>query len=318
MNDQSMIAATNIFKAIFDNAPIGIYTITNAGIIDSFNPKMVEMAGAKDADEVIGLDAFEMETYKKAGLDTYFRSGLDGKPFETEVKYISLTGNKETWRHYRGVPLWTDDHTRIEHLLLLVSDISNRKALEFELRHNAETLELDVAKRTKELQGLEEQYRTVIEESLVGMYVMQNDTFVYVNPTFVRLFGYDTAPEITNRPWQDIVHPDDVALILNSGLADRMQGKGQKAKYSFRGKRKDGSIFTVEVMSNPSTFEGMPAIIGSLQDISLQKEMEKKNKEHIAGLEQFEKIAINRELKMIELKNRIAELEKQLAVQGHQ
>ncbi len=120
----------NIYQIIFDQAPIGIYTINKDGFIDSFNPKMLEMNGAKSVDEVIDLNVFSLDSYKKVGLDKFFREGLNGKDFTTEVKYVSQIGKKETWRHYRGVPIFLPDSKTVDKLLLLVEDITKAKEID--------------------------------------------------------------------------------------------------------------------------------------------------------------------------------------------
>jgi len=119
-----------IYHDIFDKATIGIYTISPKGEIDSFNPKMLELAGAKSASQVIGLNVFKMPSYKKAGLDQYFRQGLKGKSFDAEVEYTSQTGDKHSFRHYQGTPLFEIGTKKVKHLLLMVEDITEKRKIE--------------------------------------------------------------------------------------------------------------------------------------------------------------------------------------------
>lgn len=137
---------------IIEKAPIGIYTINKEGIIDSFNPKMVELSGAKEAGEVIGTNALELYTHKERGLDKLFREALGGKPFVVETPYISHVNKKETYRRYYGVPIFTHDNKTVEKLLVLVEDITEHKRLESELEKYNKGLEITVQARTKELQ----------------------------------------------------------------------------------------------------------------------------------------------------------------------
>lgn len=129
-----------LYQDVFEKSPLGIYTLTSEGVIDSFNPKMVELAGAKKSDNVIGLNVFEMETYKKAGLDKYFKKGLNGKSFEVEVAYTSYTGKRVSHRHYRGVPIYNAKN-EVSHLLLMVEDVTKRKANETLLEDRAKEIE---------------------------------------------------------------------------------------------------------------------------------------------------------------------------------
>jgi PAS domain S-box-containing protein len=304
---------TKLLEEIVEHAPIGIYTVNHEGIVDSFNPKMVEIAGANKAEDVIGLNVFSMQSYKEVGLDTLFREGLKGKAFELETQYTTQTGKKVTWRHYRGVPLLLSDNKTVERLLLLVSDITQRKELEERLRENAKKLETEILERTKTLEYLKEQYRSVLEGSLVGIYVLQGDIYEYVNPVFVHIFGYDKAEEIVGKSWQELVYKDDIPLVISNGIEERLRGQGKAVRYSYRGLKKDKTVIEVEVLSNPSTFEGKPGIIGSLQDISERKQMENSIQKHVAELERMNKLMVDRELKMVELKKDLEELQKKIS-----
>ncbi len=120
----------NIYQIIFEHAPIGIYTVNKDGVIDSFNPKMVDISGPKNSSEVIGLNIFSLDSYKKSGLDKFFRKGLNGKYFTKEVEYFSQIGKKWSWRRYRGVPIFSKDSKTVERLLLLVEDITKEKEID--------------------------------------------------------------------------------------------------------------------------------------------------------------------------------------------
>lgn len=136
------IELITLLQAIVENAPIGIYTINHNGAIDFTNPKFIEMSGDSE-EQLIGLNAFTLPTYKKYGLYPYIIQGLAGKPFEIELQYISYFGKKETYRHYVGIPLPTTTN-EIEHLLLLVEDITEKKQLEMKIQTYTKNLEQQV------------------------------------------------------------------------------------------------------------------------------------------------------------------------------
>lgn len=150
--NKQVILNLNDLSAIINNSPVGIYTLNKKGIIDSFNQKMVELAGAKDANEVIGLNALEMPSYKAVGLDKLFREGLSGMPFKTDIHYISQTGKKESFRKYYGEPLFASDGKSVDHLLLMVEDITRSKRLEQEQKNHSNNLEIKIAESTKDLE----------------------------------------------------------------------------------------------------------------------------------------------------------------------
>jgi len=190
---------------IIDKSPLGIYTINKNGIIDSFNPKMVELAGAKDAKAVIGLNALELPTYKAVGLDKFFREGLQGKPFTTEVEYTSYTGHKTTFRHYFGVPIFGTDGKSVERLLLMVEDITERKKLEAELQKYTKNLEQIVAQRTAELKEEKDKLQTTLESIGDGAFSIEaSGQIVFFNKAAEEISGYKAA-DIIGKQYQSIL-----------------------------------------------------------------------------------------------------------------
>ena len=113
---------------------------------------MVEIAGAKNAEQAIGLNILELPTSKKAGLDKFYRDGLAGKPFETEVEYTSYTGGKTIYGRFFGVPIFDIDKKTVERLLLMVEDVTDRKELERKLVKYTEEVEQLVFQRTAQLE----------------------------------------------------------------------------------------------------------------------------------------------------------------------
>lgn len=130
--------ADQLYRDVFFNSPLGLYTLDAEGVITSFNPKMAELSGDKP-ENAIGLNALHLESYKKVGLDVYFRQGIEeSRSFEVEVAYQSHLASKKTIRHYRGVPI--EDHGIIgqARLLLIVEDVTEQKLTEQKLEQFAQ------------------------------------------------------------------------------------------------------------------------------------------------------------------------------------
>lgn len=150
--DLRIVEQSEYLNGIIDQSPIGIYTINSNGFIESYNPAMMKISEISDTNETIGKNVFDTNTYQKNGLDKLFMSGLGGVPFETEVEVeSSLSEHKMLYRHYYGVPL-RNQNGEIEHLLVMVEDITRRKELENEVALRAGELESKVNERTKAIQ----------------------------------------------------------------------------------------------------------------------------------------------------------------------
>ncbi|HBB44095.1 MAG: hypothetical protein UW27_C0004G0012 [Parcubacteria group bacterium GW2011_GWA1_44_13] len=150
--DVRIIEQSEYINGIIEQSPIGIYTINTNGFIESYNPSMMRISGITDANETIGKNVFDAVAYQKNGLDKLLMSGLGGVPFETEVEVESSLGeHKKTYRHYYGVPL-RNPAGEVDHLLVMVEDITGRKELERKVTEHTEDLESNVNERTKTLQ----------------------------------------------------------------------------------------------------------------------------------------------------------------------
>lgn len=185
-----------LFEDVFLNAPLGIYTLDKDGTITTFNPKMAELAG-DDPSEVVGLNVFEMSSYKKSGLDKYFKKGLSGESFEIEVDYVSLIGKKKSIRHYRGVPLEGRGKEGEARLLLLVEDITERKIAE---------RRLEESRRTEKLER--ERLSTLINSLVDGVIALdENNKVIKYNAAALSLL--DKNEDITNFKIDEIINLTD-------------------------------------------------------------------------------------------------------------
>ncbi|NOZ07046.1 MAG: GAF domain-containing protein [Chloroflexi bacterium] len=137
------------------------------------------------------------------------------------------------------------------------------------------TIALMAARSRQQLAESEAHYRTLTEQSLVGVYLVQDGLFRYVNPALAKAFGY-TPDELTDRLGPvDLTAPKDRARVLEN-LRRRVEGEVQAIHYTFIGLRKDGSKFNVEVAGSAMQYQGRPAILGTLRDITEREKAQAK------------------------------------------
>jgi len=117
------------------------------------------------------------------------------------------------------------------------------------------------------LTDTEAKFRTLVEQAIAGIYIVQDGSLIYVNPRFCQISGY-TADEILALPSiSDLVFPDDRPLV-ESKIKERLEGDLPEAHYSFRGQKKDGSLVYLEAHGIRTMIEGKPAIVGTLIDVT--------------------------------------------------
>ncbi len=119
------------------------------------------------------------------------------------------------------------------------------------------------------LRESEEKFRSLSESSVVGIYVIRDGRFAYVNPAVSGIFGYAQEELLRICPY-DLVHPDDRELVRGN-IARRLQGEAG-VKYAFRGITKGGEVRWFEVFGGAITYDGRPAVIGTLIDVTGHRE----------------------------------------------
>ena len=133
-----------------------------------------------------------------------------------------------------------------------------------------------VAEQTAILQHSEVKFRSLVEQSVVGVYAIQDGRFAYANPRLAELYGYSMeelmAPGFNLR--QSVFEED--WPIVEEQIKRRMSGEVNSAHYTFRAQRKDGSVIHVEVMGSRADYNGKPSILGTAIDVTERKVAESK------------------------------------------
>ena len=126
---------------------------------------------------------------------------------------------------------------------------------------------IERSKTGEALKESEAKFRQLVEQSVVGVYIIQDGAFKYVNPRFEEIFGYAASELDSPSKVRDLVHPDDWPIVKEN-IRRRIEGETSSLQYTFRGLRKDGGLIHVEAHGTATMYDGSPAIIGSLADIT--------------------------------------------------
>ncbi|MBA4419408.1 MAG: hypothetical protein C0392_16110, partial [Syntrophus sp. (in: bacteria)] len=125
----------------------------------------------------------------------------------------------------------------------------------------------------KVLNESEERYHIAMEASNDGVAIVQNNIHVYVNRTFLKMFGYDTLDEIAWKHPYCIVHPDDYERVTQYAMA-RQNDKDVPIQYEFKGIKNDGTPIDIEASAKTILYKGEQAILAYLRDITERKKAE--------------------------------------------
>ncbi|MDY7032266.1 MAG: PAS domain S-box protein [Thermodesulfobacteriota bacterium] len=154
--------------------------------------------------------------------------------------------------------------------------ISLKRSREEIERWNRE-LEARVNERTRELTESERKYRMLIEQSFYGIFIMQDNTFKFVNEEFQKISGY-TIDELNDMDSLSLVSPEHRELLIERGQR-RLQGEEFPEPFEFNAIKKDGAIINVEIESRTIDYYGSPAIQCIVRDITEKKRMEQQQLE---------------------------------------
>jgi PAS domain S-box-containing protein len=119
----------------------------------------------------------------------------------------------------------------------------------------------------------EDTFRTVVENSLAGIFVIRDGKFVFVNRRAAEINGFENPEEMIGLPFWKQVHPDHREMVRERA-GRRQSGEAVPEHYEFKGLRKDGVPVWVEVRAVLADFKGEPAIVGNIVDIDERKQAE--------------------------------------------
>jgi PAS domain S-box-containing protein len=122
------------------------------------------------------------------------------------------------------------------------------------------------------LRESEQKYSSLVENALTGIYIDEAGNIVFCNDKFAEIFGYSKEEIIGIEAWK-LVHPDDRDLT-NEMRTKRLKGEDVPSEYEARGLLKGGGTIWVARRNTRVDYNGRPAILGNIVDITEHKRAE--------------------------------------------
>jgi diguanylate cyclase (GGDEF)-like protein/PAS domain S-box-containing protein len=228
------------------------------------NEGFVNLSGYR-REEVIGNTIFQIQLWAREED----RSSL--------VKEIFETGRME-WKEFvfriksggRMIGLISAETLKINQetfVLASIRDITARKRAEEALKES------------------EERYRLLVENANEAVLVAQDGMIKFHNPKATEMTGY-VREELISKPFSEFIHPEDRGLVMER-YQKRLKGEENLPQvYPFRIIDRQGIIKWVEINAVLLSWEGKPATLNFLNDITERKAME----------EQLQKMSIQDDL----------------------
>ncbi len=286
--------AQYLLEKVVDNMADAIVVTDKTGLITFYNKGAAEIFGHHPAD-ILGKPVLGFYVRKKDAkkVKQMLLKSKEGKISDFETEFLSRDGR--TVFVNMSATLIRDEEGKIVGTLGINRDITQGKILERELKES------------------EERYRTMVESSHDTVAIIGEEWRLnYVNKKAGELTAF-SRDELIGMDFRDLLDKRSRRSVVNRF---RMKRRGERVpvRHEFEIIRKDGEKRRVE--SSSSTLmdaKGSLNTIAYIKDITERKRYENALKEKLEELEKWYKLTVDRELKMIELKNEIRALANELA-----
>jgi two-component system, cell cycle sensor histidine kinase and response regulator CckA len=250
--DEALRYSENLYRAIFETTGAATLIIDEDGKVVLANQEAVNMTGyAKE--ELEGGNTWQSFIHPDdvARISEYNRKrklNPDEAPRKYEFRMVDRHG---------GEKYILNTVALIPGTALMISssmDITDLKKAEADLRDS------------------EQKYRLLIEKANDAILIAQDGLIKFLNQKAMALMGYSSS-DMTRVPFTEMIHPDDRQMVLKRHLK-RMQGEAPPSLYTFRVITKWQDELLVEMNAIQIPWEGRPAILCFLRDITSDKKIE--------------------------------------------
>lgn len=287
--------AEDKYRTLVSNINVGIYRNTAGprGRFLQVNHALVKMFGYDSIEEFLAVDAAE-HYYNPAERELFVKEiSVQGSIKDKEIRFKKKDGTPimvsvTAKIHY-------DKNGGIEWIDGMVEDITERKKAEEELRES------------------EIKYKTLFDSSADAIMLLTPERgFFSGNKATIKMFGCKDEEEFTTKSPADLSPEYQPDGSLSTVKAQEMMAIAIEKGYHYfewTHRRFDGTDFFTTVLLTRINLRGKELLQCTIRDITQQKLIEEELKKRLVDLERFQRITVDRELKMKELKTKIAQLE---------
>ncbi len=281
LSKASLLESESKFRTLADTASIAIFIHQGGKFL--YANHAAEIIGGYTVDEYLTMDFLSLAhpdylDVIKGRARERLRGGQP--PVQYEFKIVRKDG-KERWvLMTAGLTEYAGKSAVIGTLV----DITARKQAEEE----TERLFKELEKATRSLKESEEKFRTLAETTTAGIFIHRGGKFLYANAAGEHFTGYN-QDEFLSMDFWNIVHPDYLEMVRERGQS-RLNGAIVPQEYEFKIVTKQGEQRWVNMTAGIIDYQGTPAIIATLFDITARKQAEEeKEKFYEESVKQYQK-----------------------------
>ncbi|MGZ3750264.1 MAG: PAS domain S-box protein [Mucilaginibacter sp.] len=242
--EESLRESEARFRGAFENASIGVALASLKGEWLQVNGTLCEILGYTEK-ELIQL-TFKQITHP------------DDLERDMEFMHQAINGQRDSYTvekrylHKDGSIVWANLN------VTMIRD-QNRRPLYF----------LSITENITEKVESQLKFQTLVENFIVGVYIHQNGKIVYVNPRLMEESGY-AEEDLLGRPIDQFIYRDDLGLVKK--ITEQRENEHiDTVRYEARFVRKDGQPIWFEIFGSRTVYQGAPALMGTMINVSERK-----------------------------------------------
>ena len=167
------------------------------------------------------------------------------------------------------------------------------------------------ARAEEALVDSEVKFRTLFERTSDAVMLLDEQAFFDCNGATLTVFGCSSREEFLQR------HPADLSPPTQPNGQDSLSAANERiasalatgtARFEWVHRRGDGADFPAEVLLNAIELGGRTVLQAVVRDISERKRAEDALRQTLSELERFNRLAVGREMRMIELKREVNQM----------
>lgn len=278
------------FRHALDQAPLAVFIMDRAWHFEYLNPEFTRLSGYSNED-LLHKDIRHTLYKESQGVPESRRDVVNnllaGKSWRGEI----LTNNKNGstyWANTTAAP-YKNELGVTDGYIVIQQDVTEKREIE------------------QALKASEEQYKTLIEQATDGIVITQDGQLKFLNKAMLEMMQY-TEEEMTGTSFLDYVVPESHEQMMEYNRR-RMTGEKFHVLYRSWFIRKDGEILTVELNARTSEYQGKPAALIVIRDITNRLAIEKELTQAKSALEELNR---NLEVRIKENSEHLTEAKTQL------
>jgi len=246
----SLTGKQELFQSLVDCSMEGMILGRNQKIL-YMNKTVLALLGDKNAGDLYKKLLPALKESKKQKISPKTKRVIPGDVFHHLMKGKKKRGGDIDLELSTVMVPYQGKQT----LLVCIRDISNRKKLKSEL---------DASKAL---------YEALLDNSRDGIIIARKTSICYANRALKRIVGMDENTDILGEDVLNRIAPEYRKLVRNRAVA-RQRGEEVPSQYEIKAITKDGSIADLELSATMTTFDGEPASLVILRDITEKKQLE--------------------------------------------